>query len=219
MEGSAAYKIENREQSLLEKIRDEVFDSILFENILSAYEADLLDTGYSREQVQSFFSILNNLEEREQKKILSLAFEQRRLLFKNYLEEINTDKITLQDFIHEILEIATEHNYDIGFHVTNHRIEKEVNRDKRVVWNIKGKEKDHRDNDLPMAFYSKQYRHLYGKKGYHYIYTVRALPDHRTDGNWFRAPMLSIVSELAIEPDKLIERIQKEVVKRKQETS
>jgi hypothetical protein len=70
-----------------------------------------------------------------------------------------------------------------------------------------------------MAFYSKQYRHLYGKKGYHYIYTVRALPDHRTDGNWFRAPMLSIVSELAIEPDKLIERIQKEVVKRKQETS
>lgn len=202
-------------ETSFENMRDQVFDSILLENIVSAYERDLQETGFSPEEIQVFFSTLNNTNEDDQKKILAFAFEQRRLLFKNFLEQIHQNKITIKEFVQELLSMASEYEYDIGFHVTNHQIKQTENKERRQTWEIKGLEKDHRDNDLPMAFYSKQYRHLYGKKGYHYVYIVRSLPDHRTDGNWFRAPSLSIISELKTEPDKLVDRIQLELEKRK----
>lgn len=204
------------EEITIEKIRDQIFDSILFENVLSAYEKDLQDTGYAPEQIQEFFSIINNISEENQRKILAFPFEQRQILFKNYLEKIENEKVSISNLVQKMNELALDYEYDFGFHVTNMKIKKDVNRDNRVVWTIKGLEKDHRDNDLPMAFYSKQYRHLYGKKGYQYIYTVRSIPEHRTDGNWFRAPALSIISELQIDPNKLVDKIQTELQKRKQ---
>jgi hypothetical protein len=210
-------KVEIEQKTKLEQIRDEIFDSILFENVLSSYEEDLEKSGYSKEQIVLFFSILNNLDQEDQKKVLSFAYEQRQLLFKNYLRQIQEGAIAMSDFINEILEIAKEYGYSIGFHVTKNKIKKSQNKDGRETWDIKGIEKDHRDGDLPMAFYSKQYRHLYGRKGYHYIYTVRSLPEHRTDGNWFRAPMLSIVSELQVEPEMLVDKIHSELENRRRE--
>ena len=67
-------------------------------------------------------------------------------------------------------------------------------------WDIKGTEKDHRDDDRNMAYYSTKYRHLFKKKGPKFVYIVRTEPQtHKTDGNWSRAGKLSVVTRVPFE--------------------
>ncbi len=133
------------------------------------------------------------------------------IYFKNQLEEINSGTMSVDQFVEELLEFANANGFTIGFHMTSQAISKGLNRDKRVTWEVKGTQKDHRDGDITMAYYSKHYRHLYAHKPYKYIYVVRSADAHRTDGNWFRAPSLSIVSEIPIDASTLQQRMEEEV--------
>src|SRR5690349_16296432 len=84
----------------------------------------------------------------------------------------------------EEIENGKKYGFSIGYHVSPFATEGDT---------IIGKEPDHRDNDLPRAYYSSDYKHLYLKKHGNHLYAVRAEmgPDtsHRqdNDGAWGRA--------------------------------
>ena len=95
-------------------------------------------------------------------------------------------------------------------------------------WVVYGKEKDHRDNDLPMAYYSFDYMNLYKSKDPKYIYVVSVQKSqssgNRRDGNnqWGRAPSLSVVEkfdlrELEMEVEAIAQERKKETAKSQNE--
>ena len=95
-------------------------------------------------------------------------------------------------------------------------------------WVVYGKEKDHRDNDLPMAYYSFDYMNLYKSKDPKYIYVVSVQKSqssgNRRDGNnqGGRAPSLSVVEkfdlrELEMEVEAIAQERKKETAKSQNE--
>ena len=81
---------------------------------------------------------------------------------------------------------------------------------------IDGTEKDHRDNDLPKAYYSFDYRHLYRAKNPKYLYLIASLSSDKTDGvEWGRASSLSIIDYVKIEDvDREVEEQYQEYIKK-----
>jgi hypothetical protein len=127
--------------------------------------------------------------------ILSAISLPEELVEKNFseLERMIGDGISPEDAMRTYIDKFSKYKASIGFHTSPFDIRKN---EETGSWSIKGREKDHRDGDRPMAYYSKQYRHLYKKDGVNYIYVVRASPEDKTDDNWYRNSSLSIIARL-----------------------
>lgn len=174
------------------------FETIMLANILEDYKADMSKAGFSDEEQLNFTKELGQLSEADKKKVLSLPYEIRQRMFPFYKEDLDKNKIDVAGVVRDILNTALEFNFDLGYHTTNEKIKKIEGKNGEVSWEIKGLEHDHRDNDLSMAYYSRNYEDIYKQKKFQYIYVVRANDDHRvgSDGKWWRAPSLSVVSEI-----------------------
>jgi hypothetical protein len=97
--------------------------------------------------------------------------------------------------IQDLLSKSEKYNYTLGYHLSP----REIKPDAQGNWVIKGTEKDHRHEDIPMAYYSLDYRNRYREKPSKFLYIVRAEQvegsGHYQDNNglWGHAPSLAIV--------------------------
>jgi hypothetical protein len=95
------------------------------------------------------------------------------------------------------IEKTAARKFSIGFHTSPRDIKPD---DETQQWTILGSEKDHRDDDRLMAYYSTQYRHLFKKDGSKFIYVVRTYADNnKTDGNWSREDSLSVIMRIPLQ--------------------
>ena len=140
--------------------------------------------------------------------LLAFPWELKQRAFAAFKKKIDAGELKVEEAFTKILEASKSQSRRIAYHCSNNDIsptEENDGQGKKVkTWAIKGTEKDHRDNDLPMAYYSFDYYNLYRTKNPKFIYivSIQTHPGsgHRKDGNmiWGRAPSLTVIEKITI---------------------
>lgn len=177
----------------LENLKDRVFDEYMKQKIMVEFYADLKDY-FSDEEIDIFRSEFSQVSDEEFESIISIPHELRHKLFEKLFAAYEKGT-SLRDVLRSYIEQVSARGFGIGYHTSPY----DFGPDENESWNIKGTEKDHRDNDRMMAYYSTQYRHLFKKRHPKYIYAVRTSfndNSHKSDGNWHRADTLSVIMKV-----------------------
>jgi len=173
------------------ELQNEAFQGFVNLKLVEQLETDLEGVGFSDEEIEEALKELISMDDEEISAALSLPWELRNKKFEEYLEKIDSDEATPNSMIRELKELSLTHGFSVGYHASPFDIKPKDGR-----WVILGTEKDHRDNDLPMAYHSKNYQSLYRRKDPNYLYFVRSEKGHRGDGKWSRAPSLSVIQSV-----------------------
>ncbi len=177
-----------------EEIKDYLFDEFLKQNLLNDFLDSLIEY-FDENEIQVFREVMHKLPENDFISLLSLPYELRSRAFGR-LREVVDKGGDLSSSIENLADLSTKGGYSIGYHTSPI----DIRPDESGQWEIKGTENDHRDNDIPMAYYSSKYRHLFKKKNPRFIYLIRSdQKNHKTDGNWSRGASLSVVARVPFE--------------------
>lgn len=179
----------------LEEIKDTLFGEYMKQQLLEDFFNDL--EGYiSVDNVDKMRSVLAEYDDDIVYSALSLPAELRERKFLDFSKKLEDESKTAEELMKDLINVSSRYGFSIGYHTSPY----DIKPDDKGRWSIKGTEKDHRDNDLMMAYYSTKYRHLFKKKGPKFVYIVRTEPQtHKTDGNWSRASELSVVAQVPFE--------------------
>lgn len=175
-----------------ESTRNELFEKYMEQHIVEQFFETARDVGFSSEQIVDMQNTLSQFSDKEILGALSLPNELCEPWMERVLTDIDEKRTTPRGAILSLIGLGKKYGFGVGFHTSPY----DIRPDEKGKWVIKGSEKDHRDDDLMMAYYSSQYRHLFKSKHPQFIYVVRTTTEDRTDGNWYRAPSLSVVMRL-----------------------
>jgi hypothetical protein len=130
-------------------------------------------------------------------RLLATSYELKQVRLNNLLKK---GELNAKGIINSIKRTLDFRDDRVGYHTSKYNISKkkikDTSRGDVWEWNISGTEIDHRDNDLPMAYYSTTYNDIYREKKPKFIYLVSSTKDHRSDGAWKRALSLDIIDVL-----------------------
>jgi hypothetical protein len=187
---------EQEEKYSNEKIVDPegAFEALVFNTLIEDYKNDLKEAGFSDEDVFDFLMIVTSYKHEDRSKILSIPFELRKRQFIGFFNRFANKEIDMKDVVKEIYETSEEFSFGLGFHTTPYEIKKGFDKRGNQTWNVEGSENDHRDDDLRMAYYSRDFENIYTQKTFEHIYIIRAKEEHKNDTKWYRAPTLPIIS-------------------------
>jgi hypothetical protein len=192
----------NQERILFdEKIKERFFQRIVEGSVYDSWEKELEEAGGDKNLIDLFRNFFISLENNDQETLLALPWELRNRLIKFIIQKFNAGE-TIDKFLNKALEFHKTQQRFIAYHCTKLKVEKSFNKiQSEQEWKISATELDHRDNDLPMAYYSSNYKNLYREKNPKFLYLVAGSKNpasgHKTDGlSWGRAPGLNIIAEL-----------------------
>lgn len=186
------------------KMKEDCFHMIVAEKMVDTYENEMKNFGFSQKQISEFRNEILLLTPVNEDLLYAFPWELKQRALPSFLKKINEGNETIKSMIEKIITASKSGHRKIAFHASNENITpKETRGLGQAVkeWAVKGTENDHRDNDLPMAYYSFDYANLYRQKNPKYIYAVSIQEDeksgHRKDGNnqWGRAPSLSVIEK------------------------
>lgn len=211
-----------------EKIREIIFQEIVFSKILPEFINDLKKVGLEEKVINEFIDLIKKQKDRDAvNAILATPTENRLRVIKAVVEENTENKSEIKKnpsafaeaIFWSIAEISQELGRYLGYHTSNQEISKKNLPDGGSLFNIIGVEMDERDQDMPMAFYAATYKNLYREKNPRYLYVVSGLREYRIDDrtkNWMRAPKLAGVDGpyLIDEIDLDIEKYYKSVIEK-----
>lgn len=175
---------------------EKAFEALMITNLLQTYQKSLKEAGFTDEEVLDFLNEASEYDHEDLQKILSLPYELRHRTLSFLCEDYRAGKIDIKGVVKDIYDTANDNGFYLGYHTTPHKIKKTENNRGKEVWNVEGSENDHRDGDLRMAYYSRDYENIYTQKNFEYVYIIRGNEEHRNDTKWYRAPTLPIVDEL-----------------------
>lgn len=181
-----------------ERLRNRIFDQLVAARVLDTLSEELEDAHFDAATVAQIEETFAELSESDKRAVLAIPAQLRPNLFKRYREQVSDGLIDGRSIIADILSKANRYGFTLGFHLSPHDIRPE----KDGSWNIRGTERDHRHNDLPMAYYSTDYAHRYLKKPVRFLYVIRAETGEHTshypdnDGTWGHASSLAIVDSI-----------------------
>lgn len=178
-----------------ESLENFLFEQYMRSQLVNDFFEQMEEYGISEKTVKDMQDAVSPLGNDEVLAALSLPFEIREKWYSDIERSVESGKETPEDFVQRLVGLGKKYQFTIGYHTSPN----DILPDENGQWQIHGTENDHRDNDLSMAYYSNKYRHLFKKKGPKFIYVVRAEKGHRSDGNWNRAPSLSVVMRLPFE--------------------
>lgn len=198
-----------------EKMKDFLFDSYMKQQLLEDF-FESLGGYFDDEEIDQVRSVLAQCSDEEIYATLSLPYELRERKFEDFESRIAAGE-SIEDVITNFVAVSSKYEFGVGYHCSPI----DIRPDDIGSWQISGTEADHRDNDLTMAYYSSQYRHLFKKRHPKFIYVIRTDPStHKTDGNWSRAASLSVVARVPFEEVfKYVEETAKEISAASQETT
>lgn len=174
--------------------------------LFDSFSQELKKFEYTNSQMEDFYRYFDNLEDFDRHSLLAFPWELKQRALPMLKKKIEQGIITMEDGLNKILDASKKQSRDIAYHCSSFDIapkeEKDAQGKNIEAWVIKGTENDHRDNDLPMAYYSFDYYHLYRVKNPRFLYLVSIQKGeglgHRKDGNnvWGRAPSLTIIDKI-----------------------
>lgn len=182
----------------LESMREDAFRSIILSTLSETFMNRLEETGFSDEETKSIMSATTELSFDDAAAVFGVPasiFERR---FGRLLESVRAGMMRPGEIPTLLLRDAREKGFGIGYHNSSHEV---LPNQRTGEWHIRPSEQDHRDGDLPRAYFSTSYKTLYrSKHSIKYLYIVRTMKDHsRTDGNWSRTNALSIIDEVPLD--------------------
>jgi hypothetical protein len=193
-------------------VREGIFLNQVNRHLLQVFEDALDAVGFSDDKVVAFMEKLSDLSSEEINSVLSLPLEIRTRRLTALKQQVD-EGMSVPDAVSRLQRESIESGFKIGYHVSNHEILPKLDpKTKEMVWYVEGKEADHRDNDLTMAYYSLDLAHLYRYKKARYLYLIRAMtgPDtsHKRDNNtqWGRAGRLDVIDRIDL--DKLLREVE-----------
>lgn len=182
-----------------EKIRDIIFEQLVAAQILDSFMGDLSQAGIEDEVITQFEEGFAELSETQKLGVLSVPAELRIPFFTRYAKALEKGEyVNGIEVLDDMVAKAERHGYTLGYHLSLYDIRPQIN----GSWYVRGTEKDHRHNDIPMAYYSMSYSKRYRDKTSQYLYVVRAETGKNTshykdnDGSWGHAANLSIIEKI-----------------------
>lgn len=178
-----------------EKLKDYIFNEFVKQALVEDF-FDSLGDFLDDEELDLFQREMVKYSDEEIISALALPHELRERNFEKFEAEIR-DGVPVEDVVKSYVEKTAARKFTIGFHTSPYDIrpDEETNQ-----WTIRGTEKDHRDADRLMAYYSTQYRHLFKKTGSRFIYVVRTeATNEKTDGTWSRQDSLSVIMRIPLQ--------------------
>lgn len=200
----------DKEKPLSIEEKSELFLKIILEKVFSTVNKDLLNSGFNQEDVDYLINKLDTeYSSREAQRFLALPYSARKFAYKKFASEMikKDDRGERNKVIDKMLDYYINNNLlkntYFAFHNTNSDIHKVIEGpQKREEWYVKGDEKDHRNSDLPMAYYSMNFKDLFFRGPMKYLYLVRANLDKDykdNDGSWGRAYSLPIIDRFDLQ--------------------
>lgn len=181
--------------------KEYIFRKIIENKVLDAFIDDMKQYDFSPEQIELFKHELINKGE-DMKSVLTYPYELRKRMLPYFKQMIDNGERDMQFMVDKLLDRSRINNSKMAYHASQSNIrpnQVRVQGELKSNWSINGTEKDHRDDDLPMAYYSFDYEHLYRTKQPKFLYIIESTDLHRTDGKeWGRAPSLSIIDKIDI---------------------
>ncbi len=178
--------------------KEKYFLEAIHQFLVDKIGKEFIEVGFSNSDLDYLLEALDKLPKSDKELFLSLPYDLRIKKYKEYFEELEKGRDS-KDIIDELISFVCDRKekYHIGYHTSADRIPLDF---KTGEWNVIGTEKDHRNDDLLMAYYSLNFRDLYnGGKIKKYLYLVRAdLTRHYRDNNlaWGRSYTLPIIEEI-----------------------
>lgn len=188
-----------------ERMREDAFSRVIQRDVIEGFKDALAEAGFSAEEDQEFDNALGAFPETVRSGLLSMPFSLRANRLSKFHERVVKGELSVEDMVGLLAKEAEEKKFCLGYHVSNADILPRKVKTGGIEWSVDGKEADHRDGDVAMAYYSTGLKTLYGRKRARFIYVVRADkgPDttHRqdNDGSWGRAPKLDVVAKFDLE--------------------
>lgn len=180
--------------------KNESFLETISEHLYSIIAKDFIKSGFSKEDFDYLIDRLKNkYGEREREIFLSIPASIREKEYVKWADKSkeyhNSHKV-----IDELLSFYVEKDSSkfFGYHTSTDKISRDL---KTGDWEIipRINSEDHRNNNLPMAYYSVDFKNLYfDKHSRNYIYLIRAdtKKDYQDgDHAWGRNSKLSIIAE------------------------
>jgi len=208
-----------------EKIREIIFQEIIFSKILPDFVNDLEKIGLEEKVVNEFISLIKRQKDRDAvNAVLATPFENRLKVIKAVVGENAENKSEIKNnptafaeaIFWSIAEISQELGRYLGYHASNKEISSKTLPNGELQFNIENVELDEREENIPMTYYATTYKDLYREINSRYLYIVSGLHDYRVDPttNWARAPKLSAIGgpHLINELDLDVEKYYKSVI-------
>lgn len=209
-------KTTEQKEKLFE-LKEVLFHEIITSKIVDTYEKEMEQIGFSDKEINTFREKILSLSIEKRESLYAFPWELKQRALPAFFKKIKQNTETIDSMVEKIVDASEKQHRKIGYHSSNENImPKEERSNGQLVksWVIYGKEKDHRDNDLPMAYYSFDYENLYRVKNPNFIYIVSIQESeksgHRKDGNneWGRAPSLAVIEKIDLkEVDQTILRL------------
>lgn len=176
--------------------REEFFRFFVASKMLSRFQDDLAEVGFTSDEEEVILASTARASFEDVYRGLSYPHDLRDRYLGKLRDRVRSGELKPEVVFSEMVSIARKNGYSIGFHLSKFDI-----RESSKGWAVIGKEQDHRDNDLPMAYYAREFKWLYRRKLSNFLYVVRAEDDHRVspDGRWWRAVSLSIVQQIPLD--------------------
>jgi hypothetical protein len=185
------------ERSRREELREELFQTLVAGKVLEEFLDDLFEAGIEGDALKAIGDAFAKLSENNKLAVLAIPASLRPRRFATLAQKMEKGEITAEEIIESIRTEALEKGYTVGYHLSPADI-----KPGKDDWSVQGTEADHRDGDLPRAYYSLSYRDRYLKKPMRFLYVIRANvsenSEHRQDnnGSWGRASTLPIVAKI-----------------------
>lgn len=187
-----------KKEHTIERNREQIFQSLITQRLLSEVEDALVENDFSDEEIDRFEKRLRVLPDDRILGVLAIPYELKNTVFGNAKKE----GVAPEALVKQLDNSAQKYGFTVGYHISRTRlpITHDEKNPAREVWNIIGNELDDRD-DMKMAYYSLDYENLFRKNRGTFLYLVRAelgpQTAHKRDlkNNWGRAPQLSVIAE------------------------
>ncbi len=192
---AAIPEVENR---MRESLRDMIFDQLVAGKVLDTFQEELDDAEFDHETQREIANAFASLAEADKRAVLAIPAQLRPQVFARYAKQVEAGTLTGAGMMEDMLAKAKKYGFTLGFHLSPNDIKQE----KDGSWNIRGTEKDHRHNNMPMAYYSMDYSNRYLKKPSRFLYVIRAETGEHTshypdnDGTWGHASSLAIIDKI-----------------------
>lgn len=174
--------------------REELFQFFVASKMIVRFEDDLDALDFPQEIIDTILESTAHSSYEELFRALSYPYETRKVYLAKIRERIERGELKAEETVSTMARTAAQYGFSVGFHMSKYEI-----RPSGDVWTIRGLEPDDRDDDKPMAYYSREFKWLYRRKLSNYLYIVRANDSDQVgaDGKWWRAPSLSIVQRIS----------------------
>ncbi len=193
---------EIKKETNLEEKKKLIFDLIINTGVYDSVIKSLNSVGFKEEEILEFETLSSNLLEEEYLALISSPFELKNKYFLYSLKEIRAGNIDMSQMIKKLISNNLKQERFIAYHASKEDILPRKNKNGDEEWVIYGTEKDHRDDDLYMAYYSKDYQELYRKKNPSYLYAVSIIKNGNdinksryNNGGWGRDSSLSVIEK------------------------